>query len=83
MNAEVKALIGRRVHELRVVICNMTQQQFAAEIGAAFQHTISDYERGVIKPGLSRCARMISLAKQHGREIDILWLRPDLAALGK
>lgn len=75
---DVKQMIGERVHELRVEICKMTQLEFAAAIGAKYQHTISEYERGVIKPGISKCAKMIKLAEEHGKEIDLHWLRPDL-----
>lgn len=71
---------AENLYDLRVNICKMTQAEFALAIGAKYQHIISEYESGVMRPGINRCAAIINLAAQFDHPIDLYWLRPDLAS---
>lgn len=73
----VDKLIADRLNWLRTQIFQMTQAQLADALNVSHQHIISDYERGVLKPGVHRCMALIALAKKHGKDIDMTWLRPD------
>lgn len=78
MKNEMSGLIGNRIFQLRVDVCQMTQEEFAIAIGAKYQHMISEYESGLVRPGVNKCAAMINLALKFGKQIDLNWIRPDL-----
>lgn len=76
--ADLDKLIADRIATIRINVTETTQKDFADLIGVKQQHTISGWETGKIKPGLSACFRIIDIAKKYGKNITIQWLRPDL-----
>lgn len=74
----IDKLIAERMAWLRVELFQLTQRELAKELGLTHQHVISEYERALFKPGLGRCLMLIKMAAEHGKKIDMQWLRPDL-----
>ena len=75
---QLNKIIGNRIATIRINVIGMTQKDFAEILGISHQHTISDWERGKIKPGMLACLKIVNVAKQYGKDITINWLRPDL-----
>lgn len=78
MKLNMNQVIGNRIATIRINVACMTQKDFAELLGVAQQHTISGWETGKIKPGMLACLKIVSVAKQYGKDITVNWLRPDL-----
>lgn len=81
---QMKTLIATRLKWIRVSVMKMNQTEFAKAIGISNQCMISGYERGQIRPSMSRCVQIIDLVRTtgvthdpNGLPIDFQFLRPD------
>jgi len=70
----MKDVTAKRLKELRVYL-GYSMRSLAAQIDINAS-SISLYEKGGRKPSVETCYKFISLAKLHGIDVDLAWLRP-------